>query len=563
MSHKFKMFMMNHWLKVLICFFLMVIISFPIIMLSTVDSYQRLSLLASASIWIPLGIINAGVFVYLLYMLHYGGGFAKMRTKKIKGQSVNVHWGDVVGIDEAKEEAREVVQLIKDRRRLQKIGGKILRGLLMIGPPGCGKTYLAKAMATEADIPFISMAASEFTEIFVGVGASRVRKLFKKARQLAYGYGGCIIFIDELEAIGRQRTFSFFGGGEETNSTQNQLLVEMDGLQSRAENVIVVGATNALESVLDEALLRPGRFDRKVYIDPPGLDGRKELFRHYLDTVKVEEDLDIGRLARKTVYKTPADIENIVKESALIATRQMKDIVGFKELSEAIERMDMGMKRKRSMTSGEREMVAYHEAGHLIVMYILHPTEDVFKASIISRREALGAVYSQPREELFTHSKDKLLADIKVSLGGYVAERLKCGVTSTGVSGDFDHAMKMAHLMVWKYGMGDNGFVGDYTVIPQHQLSDSVKEKLNNETNKIIQECVREVDELLVKEREILNRFASELLDKEELEYDEIERIFSEYDIVTKRRESIESEVRIAAVHRSKKAKKSGESDER
>lgn len=529
MNRKFKMFIMNHWIKIIILVFLAGIIIFPIVMLSTLDSYQRLSLLASASIWIPLGIINAGVFVYLLYVLHYGGGFAKLRTKKIKGQSVNVHWDDVIGIDEAKEESMEVVQLITDRRRLQKIGGKILRGLLMIGPPGCGKTYLAKAIATEAGIPFISMAASEFTEIFVGVGASRVRKLFKKARRLAYGYGGCIVFIDELEAIGRQRSFSFFGGGQETNSTQNQLLVEMDGLQSRAENVIVIGATNALESVLDEALLRPGRFDRKVYIDPPGLEGREKLFKHYLKTVKCEDNLDIGRLARKTVYKTPADVENAVKEAALIATRQSKDTVGFKELSEAIERMDMGMKRKRSMAPKEREMVAYHEAGHLIVMYILHPTEDVFKASIISRRESLGAVYSQPREELFTHSKDKLLADIKVSLGGYVAEKLWCGVTSTGVSSDFDSAMKMAHFMVWKYGMGKNGLVGDYTIIPEHQLSEKIKEKLNNETSAIFRECIREVEDLLVKERGILDRFAGELLEKEELEYDEIVKVFSEY----------------------------------
>ena len=224
---------MNHWIKMVIVIFLIGVITFPIIMLSGVDSYQRLSILAHSSMWLPIGIIQTGVFVYLLYVLHYGGGFAKLRKSTIKSEEVNVKWEDIIGVDEAKEEAWEVVQLLKDRTKLQKIGGKILRGILMIGPPGCGKTYLAKAIATETKVPFISMSGSEFVEIFVGVGASRVRKLFKRARRLAYGNGACIVFIDEIDAVGRKRVFSAFGGTEETNSTQNQLLAEMDGLKEK------------------------------------------------------------------------------------------------------------------------------------------------------------------------------------------------------------------------------------------------------------------------------------------------------------------------------------------
>ncbi|MFH1245257.1 MAG: AAA family ATPase, partial [Candidatus Omnitrophota bacterium] len=331
-----------------------------------------------------------------------------------------------------------------------------------------------------------------------------------------------------LDAIGRQRTFSFLGGGE-TNSTQNQLLVEMDGLKDNDYNVVVIGATNAQESTLDTALLRPGRFDRKVYIDRPSLEGREQLFQYYLGTIKHDPRMDISRLARKCVYKTPADIQNIVKEAALIASRKGTEIVGHKEISEAIERVDMGIKHRKKMTPKEKEMVATHESGHLLTMYILHPTNDVFKASIISRKDTLGAVYSQPREELFTANRDQILANIKVSLGGYAAEKLRFGVTSDGVAQDFKHAMEYAHNMVWKYGMGKEEFIGDYTVIPPAQLSEATKEALNNETKKIFQQCYSEVKLMLKQETPLLERFVKELLEKEELEYDEIESIFKEY----------------------------------
>ncbi|MFH1075546.1 MAG: AAA family ATPase [Pseudomonadota bacterium] len=527
-ARRFKMYMMMHWLKVTIIAVVCLLVVLAIWGLSSLESFYRHLTLAQMPITLLLSGVHAGIFVFM-YMTFLRGGFTRIKQTTIKGQNVNVHWDDVIGLDEAKQEAWEVVQLIKDRTLLLKIGGNILRGLLMVGPPGCGKTYMAKAIATEAAIPFISMSGSEFTEIFVGVGASRVRKLFKKARTLAYGYGACIVFIDELEAIGRQRSFSFMGGGQETNSTQNQLLVEMDGLKEKDFNVIVIGATNAAEGVLDHALLRPGRFDRKIYIDRPSLQGREKVFEYYLKKVKHDKDMDVGRLSRKAVYKTPAEIENIIKEAALIATRNKKDAVSYKEMTEAMERIDMGIKHKRQMTKEEREMVAFHETGHLVVMYILHPTDDVFKASIISRKETLGAVYGQPREELYTRNKERLLADIKVKFGGYAAEKMKFGTTSDGVAADFNGAMKLAHGMVWKVGMSDAGFVGDYSVIPESQLSESIKEKLNAETSKIITACLKEVEELLKKEWPIVERFVKELLEKEELEYDEIESIFKEY----------------------------------
>jgi len=519
---------MEHWLKIVIAGSIIILLILSIWGLASLESFYRQLTIAQMPISILLAGLNAGIFVFM-YMIFLRGGFTNIKQTTIKGKNVDVHWDDIIGIDEAKQEAWEVVQLIQDRTRLSKIGGKILKGLLMVGPPGCGKTYLAKAIATEAGIPFISMSGSEFTEIFVGVGAARVRKLFKKARTLAYGYGAAIVFIDELDAIGRQRSFSFFGGGQETNSTQNQLLVEMDGLQEKDYNVIVIGATNAVEGVLDQALLRPGRFDRKIYIDRPNLEERTKVFEYYLKKIKYDKDIDVGRLARKSVHKTPAEVENIIKEAALIATRNKKDIVTFKEISEAMERIDMGLKHRRQMTKEEREMVAFHETGHVVVTYMLHPTDDVFKATIIGRKESLGATYKQPREELYTSSKEKILADIKVSLGGYVAEKIRFNTTSSGVLMDFSNAMEHAHTMVWRLGMSNASYVGDYTAIPKSQLSESMKEKLNTETNKIIHDCLKDVEELLKKEWAIVERFAKELLEKEELEYDDIEAIFKEY----------------------------------
>ncbi len=537
-SRKFRMYFKFNWSKYAIILVVYALVRLAIWGMMSLESFYMKLTLAQLPMQILLVGVNAAIFVYF-YSTVLGRGFSKSGKKSsIKGEEVNVKWSDVIGMENVKAEAREVVELIKDRTRVKKIGGKILRGILMLGPPGCGKTYLAKAVATETGLPFLAMSGSEFVEVFVGVGASRIRELFKKARQLAYGNGGCIIFIDELDAIARKRVFSAFGGTEETNSTQNQLLAEMDGLQEREDksgelkpeqNIIVIGATNSPEDNLDRALLRPGRFDRKLYIDLPTLDDREKLFEYYLGKIEHDPKIDVARLARKAVYKSPADIENIVREAALIATREKRDTITLDDISEAMERVDLGLKHKLNVTPREREKTAYHEAGHLVVLYILHPTDDVFKASIIPRRGTLGVVHHQPREEVFTHDKNRLLADIKADLGGYVAEKMKFGTTSSGVAMDFKQAMAIAHNMVWRYGMADKSFLGDYSVIPEGQISEKVKQELNEETSKLIQLCLKDVEDLLTKERVILDRFAKELLEKEELDYDEIDAIFKEY----------------------------------
>lgn len=557
---KIKLFLKYHWIKLLVITgVIAVLISLIIFLRNAIgawilsEKYTKRQMLAQYSmlfyVFLVTHLISMPIYALFWYWLMFRGGHFKMASalrKKTKGKDISVYWDDVIGMEEAKQEALEVVRLIKDRAELQRIGGQILRGMLMIGPPGCGKTYLAKAISTEANLPFISMSGSEFVEMFVGVGSSRVRKLFKQARQLAYSEGGCVVFIDELDAVGARRSVDRgFGGQTEFNTTLNQLLVEMDGLKEKDYNIVVMGATNAPESFLDPALLRPGRFDRKIYVDLPNLEEREKLFDYYLKKVKYDPSLEIPRLARMTVRHTPADIANLVREAALIAVRNKKEAIAMKEISEALDRIEMGIKHKRVFSQEERQKVAYHEAGHAIVMYILHPTADVFKASIASRGEALGMVVPHPREEMHIHTKEELLGIIKTSLGSYVAERLKFNTSTTGVSDDFKRAMNWAHLMVWNYGMGKSGLVGDYSILESGLdqtsgfrplqnvsfLSEKIKEQLNQETQEILQQCLKNVEDLLRKESQLLDRFAQELLAKEEINYDEIEAIFQEYGI--------------------------------
>ena len=523
------------WFVVGILLFLLVLLS--IWGLANLESFFQQQIVFTLPLeivkMVGYSILGAWAFVFLMYRV--GMPMGQGTGKKIRGADIKVAFSDVIGLTEAKREAMEVVALIKDRTKIRKIGGKVIRGLLMVGPPGCGKTYLAKAIAHEAGVPFFSIAGSEFVEVFVGVGAGRVRKIFQKARSAAYVHGAAIIFIDELDAIAQHRKFSMFGS-QESDNTLNQLLVNMDGLANEeGGNVIVIGATNADMAKLDPALLRPGRFDRHITIHMPRLKDREELYGYYLKKVNSDPAIDIGRLARKSVWKSPADIENIVKEAALISIRNNRTSVGFKDIVEAIERVDLGLETHLELTPQERERVAYHESGHLLVLYRQHPTDDVFKASIKTRGGALGVVYHQPREELYTKTRDELFANVKTALAGYVAEKIKYGVTSTGVSGDFVNAMSLASSMVWHYGMSRNGFVGDYSILLSNQLggesqiSESMKDNLNKEVQGILHQAATDVEKFLKSEWALMDELAAALLERNELDYDEIEAIFKSH----------------------------------
>ncbi len=527
---KIKLFLKKNWLLITVIVLAFLSFVFPVIYLSNLEPNTRRYIVGVNVASMPWMVIQTLIFVGLLYFLNYGGGFSRFKKARIKSQKVNVRFSDIIGLEQAKREAWEVVQLIKDRKRLKSIGGKIIKGVLLIGPPGCGKTLLAKAIATEADVPFISVAGSEFVEVFVGVGASRVRKLFSEARYLAQIYGACIVFIDELEVIGRRRIlYDAFGGGAETNSTQNQLLVEMDGLSDDDANVVVFGATNALEEILDEALLRPGRFDRKIFIGKPNLYEREKLFEYYLSKVKYDHSIDISRLARKTVYKTPAEIENIVKEAALIAARRNKYVIDYSDITSAIERIELGFAHRVVMTEKEREMTAYHEVGHLVILYLTHPTRDVFKVSILNRGGVLGVVHSMPRDEFYLQDKETLLAGIRVSLGGYASEMIRYSTTSDGVSVDLSEVTKIVHAMVWRFGMGSDGFVADFSKIPQEHISQQFVTKLNEEMHRIIDNEKKNAEKILRENWHIVEEFVNLLLQKDELEYDEIVEVFKKH----------------------------------
>jgi len=534
---KFQLWLAEHWFSWTIG--VLVIVTLGALTVGTyaflfeVDSFQKQTLMASIPMYFFTSIVSAVAFV-AMYKMFLMGGYAKMKSSIVRAEIVSVKFSDVIGLSEAKREAQEVVSLIRDHARIKKIGGKIIRGILLQGPPGCGKTLIAKAIASESGIPFFPTSGSDFVEVFVGVGASRVRNLVKKARLMAQAHGACIVFIDEIDVIGRGRTFSAFGGSEETNSTQNQLLVEMDGIHSGGDNVIYIGATNADESTLDKALLRPGRFDRKIYVGRPHLKEREDIYRYYLGKVKIDPAIDIHKLAQRTVYKTPADIEASVKESALIATRDGRDIIMFNDLASALERIDLGISHRLPLTPKERETIAVHEAGHLVTVYHQHPTHDVFKATILHRGGALGHVLPVPREEQYTKSRNELIANIKGSLAGFLAERIKFGVTSTAASSDFANALGVAQAMVWEYGMGTSGIIGNYAITQNNsavhsQLSESFKKQLNDETQAILKQCEKETEAYLRQEFALVEHFAKLLVEKEELNYDEIEVVFAQF----------------------------------
>jgi len=549
---KIKFYWRLYWIRILIASAAAVIfILLNIVIISGLkawresESYLRQSQLATAPlqmfIWSVMGIIQGTVYVFMMYWMFYKRGattFTQTAKKSIAGAELGIKWEDVIGMDEAKQEALEVVKLVTDRAELQRIGGKILRGILMLGPPGCGKTYLAKAIATESGLPFISMSGSEFVEMFVGVGAGRIRNLFKQAQHLAELKGGCLVFIDEIDAVGAQRAAdSGFGGQTETNTTTNQLLVEMDGLKQKDFNIVIIGATNMPEYFLDAALLRPGRFDRKIYVDKPNLEDRQNLFAYYLKKVKYDENgVKIDRLARITVGNSPADIANIVREAALIAVRNKRPLITMKDIDDARERIALGIKRRIKIGEKEKWQVAYHEAGHAIVTYLLVPSKDVFKITITPRGHTGGATWVPEREEKFIEDQKQLLNEINISLGSYAAEKIKLGFSTSGVGADFSDALYIAHNMVWRMGMGKSGIIGDFHALDFYRrvggvplISEEMKGRLDNDVQEIMQSCLKEVTELLKKEEPLIDRLAKELIAKEELNYDEIEAIFKEF----------------------------------
>lgn len=534
---KLKIWWDDNWIRLLIGTIVIIGVVTTLVGLvafSQLESFQKQTMLATGPMYLFHSIVASLVFIFG-YRWFLSGGFAKMKQKKLNVEFVNVKFSDVIGLEEAKREAQEVVSLIRDRSRVKKIGGKVIKGLLMLGPPGCGKTLLAKAISSECGIPFLPISGSEFVEVFVGVGASRVRDLTNRARLLAKAYGACIVFVDELDVIGRARSFNAFGGSEETNSTQNQLLVEMDGIHSGKDNIIFIGATNAAESTLDPALIRPGRFDRKIYVGKPHLKEREDIFRYYLGKINADPTLDVRKLAARTVEKSPAEIEAAVKEAALIATRDNRDMIIFKDLAQAFERIDLGIAHRLPMTEKEKFTVATHEAGHLVTVYYLQSlTHDVFKATILNRGGALGHVLPVPKEEQYTRTQEELLSSIKVALAGYLAEKIKFGVTSNGVSSDFANALNTAEQMVWAYGMGKSGIIGNYYITQGSQsihssLSEEFKKKLNDETQEILHQCVKDTEAFLRKEWAMVEVFAKLLVEKEELNYDEIEDVFAQH----------------------------------
>ena len=465
--------------------------------------------------WLP--IIFMGLIVLLIgWTLKY---MPRTKPVEIKPQSSDsIGWDDVAGVDEAKEELREVVEFLRDPKRFQKLGAKVPKGILLHGPPGTGKTLLAKAVAGEAKARFFAQSASSFVEMFAGLGAARIRRLFRAARKAA----PAIVFIDELDAVGATRGHDISG---EKDQTLNQLLVEMDGFGG-SDQLVVIAASNLLEK-LDAALLRPGRFDRQVFVPPPDLNGRIEILSVHSRN-KPLQNVDLELVARQTSGLTGADLANICNEAAIFAGRQHRDVVLMEDFESALERVVAGMQSRRVINDHEKRVVAYHEAGHALCSELLPSVEKVHKISIIPRGRALGCTLNLPEEDRYLKSNDELLDRMVALLGGRVAEHIVFGAITTGASDDLKRVYEISRAMIADYGMGTE-LMSRRLPADDYSVSDATRQTLDEEQQHLTDLAYRRAQALILEHRELLDAFASTLLEREVLERKDIERIVARY----------------------------------
>ncbi|MDO4564640.1 MAG: ATP-dependent zinc metalloprotease FtsH [Clostridia bacterium] len=481
-------------------------------------------------------IFGAVAVFYYFIMRQQGGGkqvmnFGKSRARLETGEKNTVTFADVAGADEEKEELQEVVQFLRDPQRFNELGARIPKGVLLVGPPGTGKTLLAKAVAGEAKVPFFSISGSDFVEMFVGVGASRVRDLFTTAKRAT----PAIVFIDEIDAVGRQRGAGLGGGHDEREQTLNQLLVEMDGFAAN-EGIIVIAATNRAD-ILDPALLRPGRFDRQIRVSYPDVKGREEILKVHARNKKFEDDVDLKVIARRTPYFTGADLENVLNEAAILSARANKKRIGMPELEEAATRVQMGPEKKsRVVTEEDKRNTAYHEAGHAILALNLERCDPVHEISIIQRGNAAGYTMTLPKDDMMHMSKQRLTDNICMFLGGRVAEKIKFGDVCTGAISDLKHSTEIARKMVEEYGMSDAigpmYLGGDQEVFiakdwgHSKNYSEKLAARIDEEIRRILDEQYERAERILSSDMEALDRVSLKLIEVERMSGEEFAAIY-------------------------------------
>ncbi len=487
------------------------------------------------------------LFILFLWFFIYrgaagggGGGrmlsFGKSRARLATKDKMKFTFDDAAGIDEAKEELKEVIEFLKAPRRFQKLGGKMPKGVLLMGPPGTGKTLLAKAVAGEAGVPFFSISGSDFVEMFVGVGASRVRDLFDQAKKsVKTSQKGCIIFMDEIDAVGRQRFSGIGGGHDEREQTLNALLSEMDGFDT-ATGVILIAATNRPD-VLDPALLRPGRFDRQVVVGLPDITGRDAILRVHAKNVKIREDVNLYKIAQQTAGFSGADLANIINEAALLGARKNKDAVGMEELQEAMERIVAGPQRKsRKISDEEKKIIAYHESGHVLMSYLIEGADPLHKVTIVSRGMALGYTMQLPRQDRYIYRKSQFIGRIAGMLGGRASEELTFDEISTGAQDDIKKATELARDMVTQYGMSER--LGHITVGKRHaqiflgrditeerNYSEDTAKLIDEEVKKIVDLCYKTAKTRLLENKDKLDILANKLMEKETMDESEVREL--------------------------------------